>query len=269
MAVMMVKWQWIYPVISLRNESKAVGMYINATRNVKYEEKTKKTTQNQSCQGKNQKRYDCPKPSWDPDIDWALQTWLCVLTNMCWDLKMWSNCCILADVKLAGDDYYSAVHGIKHLSIIIDHMAEFKKPVQCHMKARWRERPREELKVWIPVVNSTYQVISVLLHCFTAGKSHKTGGGWNRDNTEIIAPQIQQKCTEIKCFTTVTTKLTGTVTKRWSTITEVLMQQGGLCKQGTFTKSKPIKISLCRHFELPSIKAQKRKEHVDMKQITF
>lgn len=69
------------------------------------------------------------------------------------------------------------VHGIKYLSIIIDHMAEFKKPIQCHMKARWRERPCEELKVWIPLVNSTYQVISVLLHCFTAGKSHKTGGG--------------------------------------------------------------------------------------------
>lgn len=43
------------------------------------------------------------------------------------------------------------------------------------MKASSRERTREEMAAWIPLVSPTYQVISVLLHCFTAEKSHKLG----------------------------------------------------------------------------------------------
>lgn len=41
-------------------------------------------------------------------------------------------------------------------------------------------------KARIPLVNSTYQVISVLLHCLTAEKPHKTKGGWDRDNTKRL-----------------------------------------------------------------------------------
>lgn len=43
------------------------------------------------------------------------------------------------------------------------------------------------MKAWIPLVKSTYQVISVLLHCFTAEKSHKTWGGWDRNNTDYCS----------------------------------------------------------------------------------
>lgn len=38
-------------------------MYNNATKKTKYEKIKKKTS------WKNQKRYDFPKPTWDPDIE--------------------------------------------------------------------------------------------------------------------------------------------------------------------------------------------------------
>lgn len=40
------------------------------------------------------------------------------------------------------------------------------------------ERGHGKKMWWIPLVGSTYQVISVLLHCLTAEKPHKTRGGW-------------------------------------------------------------------------------------------
>lgn len=49
-----------------------------------------------------------------------------------------------------------------------------------------RERRWEKKKAWIPLANPTYQVISVLLHCLTAEKPHKTKGGWDRDNTKRL-----------------------------------------------------------------------------------
>lgn len=53
-----------------------------------------KKNQNQSKHGKKQKRYNCTKPTWDPDIDWVLWFWLWISMNPLWNLKIWSNCCI-------------------------------------------------------------------------------------------------------------------------------------------------------------------------------
>lgn len=67
----------------------------------------------------------------------------------------------------------------------------------CHMKMeKLIDKEKEDGKktAWIPFVNPTYQVISVLLQCLTAEKSHKTRGGWGRDNTErLLFPQIKQR----------------------------------------------------------------------------
>ncbi len=65
-----------------------------------------------------------------------------------------------------------------------------KKHTQCVTWGwkKWFGEEKEHGKKpeWIPLVSPTYQVISVLLHCLTAEKPHKTRGGRGRDNTERL-----------------------------------------------------------------------------------
>lgn len=230
---------------------------MNATKTVKYEEEAKKKKpQNQSNHGKKQRRYNCTKPTWDPDIDWVLWFWLWMSMNPLWNLKIWSSCCIFGwrqvltwQLLKRNTDWWTGFSIWRSRCFLeiynIDHIELKKNLIQCHMKVRWRERAQEGQTAWIPLVNPTYQVISVLLHWFTAGKSHKTRGGW-------IQGQKQQRLlflrlTEVnrsQCIATVTTiklhqlELQLKCEQLWPS-TELLMPQARLYKRGTFTKGKP------------------------------
>lgn len=105
----------------------------------------------------------------------------------------------------------------------IDHMPEFKKIIQCHLKVSWRERAGEGMAAWIPLVNPTYQVISVLLHWFTAVITQDmrrvdTGTETTQRLLFLRLTEVNRSKMHYYCYNNKTT-LTGTMTKRGTTFT--------------------------------------------------